>query len=201
MIFIKGLILGFSVAAPVGPIGLLCIQRTLNKGRLAGLLSGLGAATADTLYSCIAAFGFTVISQLLIREQRWLHLVGGFFLLYLGIKTFRASPSNQAAQLNGNGLFSMYLSTLFLTITNPMTILTFVGMFAGLGFVGGGTSSVWSSFMLVLSVFVGSAFWWFLLSGGVSLFKHWFDTGRLRWVNIIAGMLMAGLGVFSLVSM
>lgn len=200
MIIFKGLILGFSVAAPVGPIGLLCIQRTLNKGRLAGFLSGLGAATADSLYSCIAAFGFTLISQLLVRQQVWLHLIGGVFLIYLGIRIFIAKPSNEVARVHGDSLFTMYLSTLFLTITNPMTILAFVGMFAGLGVANSGSNSVWSSVMLVLSVFTGSAFWWLLLSGGVSLFKKWFDASRLRWVNVISGTLIAGLGLLSLVS-
>ncbi|MGZ4134847.1 MAG: LysE family translocator [Tumebacillaceae bacterium] len=198
---LKGLILGFSVAAPVGPIGLLCIQRTLAKGRLAGLFSGLGAASADALYSFVAAFGFTYLSQFLVKQQLWLHLVGGIFLLYLGIKTFLSQPSTQAATSKGNGLLTMYVSIFFLTITNPATILSFAGMFAGLG-IGNesGSNTALSALTLVLSVFVGSAIWWFLLSGTVSLFRKWLDTNRLRWVNRISGLLIVGLGLFSFIS-
>lgn len=200
MIFIKGMILGFSVAAPVGPIGLLCIQRTLNIGRLAGFLSGLGAATADALYSCIAAFGFTILSQFLIHQLLWFHVVGGIFLLYLGVKTFLTIPSSQVAKSRSDGLLNIYASTFFLTITNPMTILSFAAMFAGLGIGSQPSHSTWSAIGLVLSVFGGSAIWWFLLSTGVNLLERWFNTGRLRWINRISGGMIAGLGLLSLVA-
>ena len=126
----RGFIIGISIAAPVGPIGVLCIRRTLADGRLAGFLSGLGAATADMIYGAIVAFGITVIMDLLIGQAQWLKFIGGIFLLYLGMRTFLSKPAEQAAQTNSNGLLGAYLSTLFLTITNPMTILSFIAIFA-----------------------------------------------------------------------
>jgi threonine/homoserine/homoserine lactone efflux protein len=128
-----GIILGFSIAAPVGPIGVLCIRRTLAEGRASGLVSGLGAATADAIYGCVAGFGLTFISSFLVNQQRWLHLVGGAFLCYLGIRTFLARPADQAALAQGSGLIGAYGSTFLLTLTNPMTILSFTAVFAALG--------------------------------------------------------------------
>ena len=130
---LRGLIIGFSIAAPVGPIGVLCIRRTLAEGRAFGFASGLGAATADAIYSCIAAFGLTFISSILIGQEVWLHLVGGAFLCYLGLRTFLARPAEHAAPATGRGLFGAYTSAFFLTLTNPMTILSFMVIFAGLG--------------------------------------------------------------------
>jgi threonine/homoserine/homoserine lactone efflux protein len=130
---LKGLLIGFSIAAPVGPIGVLCIRRTLTEGRLTGLLSGLGAATADACYGCIAGFGLTVISSLLIRQQFWLSLIGGLFLCYLGGKTFLAKPAETTSEPASTSFVGAYASTLFLTLTNPATILSFVAIFAGLG--------------------------------------------------------------------
>src|SRR3972149_11539891 len=118
---IRGLIMGFSIAAPVGPIGVLCIRRTLAEGRLHGLLSGLGAATADALYGCIAAFGLTFISDVLVPQQVWFRLVGGAFLILLGVKTLRAKPSEKSSSEKRTSLLGAYGSTFFLTLTNPMT--------------------------------------------------------------------------------
>ena len=131
--FLKGLLIGFSIAAPVGPIGLLCIQRTIANGRTSGLVTGLGAATADGLYGVVAAFGLTAISSFPVGQQFWFRLVGGIFLLYLGTKAFLSKPAGKAATSSQGSLFSAYGSTVFLTITNPMTILSFAAVFAGLG--------------------------------------------------------------------
>ena len=194
---LKGLILGFSIAAPVGPIGVLCIRRTLAEGRAAGFVSGLGAATADAIYGSIAAFGLTVISSFLASQQFALRLVGGAFLCYLGVKTLLARPAEHAATAEGRGLVGSYASTFFLTLTNPMTIFSFIAVFAGLGFVGG-SSDFLSAVFLVLGVFGGSAFWWLLLSGGVSLFRARFDVRALRWVNWISGIIITTFGVLAL---
>src|SRR6476469_804314 len=131
--FLRGIIIGLSIAAPVGPIGVLCIRRTLALGQTTGFLSGLGAATADAFYGAIAGFGLTFISRFLVSQQGWLRLIGGAFLVYLGVRTFRAAPAAEAAQASGQGLVSAYISTLFLTLTNPTTILSFVAVFGGLG--------------------------------------------------------------------
>ena len=200
--FLRGLIIGFSIAAPVGPIGVLCIRRTLIVGRASGLISGLGAATADAIYGSIAGFGLTFISSILIQHQVWLRLIGGLFLCYLGLKTFLSRPSEPAGSPRGkgNGLLSAYASTFFLTLTNPMTILSFAGIFAGLGL--GNTSGNYSSAgVLVLGVFIGSALWWFILSSVVGLVSKKFDPHRLRWVNRISGAIITAFGLFALMSL
>lgn len=198
--FIKGLLIGFSIAAPVGPIGVLCIRRTLARGRLSGFVSGLGAATADAFYGLIAGFGLTIVSHFLISQQSLLKLVGGFFLLYIGFTTLRSIPSEKAASVKGKGEVGDYLSTLGLTITNPLTILSFVAIFAGLG-IGNMKSNYLTSSILVLGVFIGSALWWFLLSGGIGFFRKNFTTRSLRIVNIISGIIIFGFGAFALGSL
>jgi threonine/homoserine/homoserine lactone efflux protein len=196
--FFKGIILGFSIAAPVGPIGVLCIRRTLSNGLLTGFLSGLGTATADAIYGCIAAFGLTVVSTFLINSQFYLHLIGGLFLLYLGYKTFQSVPAEIAAKANGNGLLTSYTSAFFLTLTNPMTIMSFAAVFAGLGI--GTADGKFASALLVLGVFIGSMFWWLLLSGTVNLLRKRFDKKRLHWVNQISGVVITVFGILSLLT-
>ena len=131
--FLRGLVIGVSIAAPVGPIGVLCIRRTLVEGRAAGFVSGLGAASADAVYGFMAAFGLTFISTFLIDQQTWIRLIGGLFLFFLGIRTFRAPVAEQAAGAVEHGLLGNYLSIFVLTLTNPLTILSFAAVFAGLG--------------------------------------------------------------------
>jgi threonine/homoserine/homoserine lactone efflux protein len=195
----RGLVIGFSIAAPVGPIGVLCIRRTLAEGRTSGFVSGLGAATADAIYGCIAGFGLTFISNFLVREQVWLRLVGGVFLCYLGLKTFFAKPAEQSESPKGNNLAGGYASTFFLTLTNPMTIISFAAIFAGLG-LGGSRGSYGSAGALVSGVFAGSALWWFALTGGVGAFREQFNPHGLSWVNRISGAIIAGFGLFALLS-
>jgi threonine/homoserine/homoserine lactone efflux protein len=198
--FLKGLIIGFSIAAPVGPIGILCIRRTLAEGRVPGFISGLGAATADALYGCIAGFGLTFISSFLINQQEWFRLVGGVFLLYLGIRVFLAKPPEELSSREGTGLMGAYASTFFLTLTNPMTILAFAAIFAGVGVASKG-KGYFSAGILVLGVFLGSTLWWVILSSGVGLFRKKFDLRALRWVNRISGILIAGFGLISLLGL
>jgi threonine/homoserine/homoserine lactone efflux protein len=194
---LKGLFIGFSIAAPVGPIGLLCIRRTLAEGRTFGLVSGLGAATADAIYGCIAGFGLTFISTFLISQQVWFRVIGGLFLCYLGLKAFLSRPVEQMASAKRNGLMGAYASTFFLTLTNPMTILSFAAIFAGLG-VASTSGNYVSAGVLVLGVFSGSAFWWLLLSGGVSFFQAKFNLRELKWVNRISGILILLFGLYVL---
>ena len=198
--FLKGLIMGFSIAAPVGPIGILCIRRTLAEGRVSGFVTGLGAATADAFYGSVAGFGLTFISGVLIHQQGGFRLVGGAFLCYLGLKTFLAKPAGQSASANGTGLLGAYVSTFFLTLTNPLTILAFAAIFAGLGIARQGENYV-SAGILVLGVFLGSALWWFILSSGVGLFRKRFDLQRLRWVNRASGIIILGFGLISLMGL
>jgi threonine/homoserine/homoserine lactone efflux protein len=199
---LTGLIIGFSVAAPVGPIGVLCIRRTLADGRVVGFVSGLGAATADAAYGCVAAFGLTWVSDLLVEQQAWLRLVGGVFLLYLGIKAFLEKPAEREAGAARGSRPSMsvagaYASTLGLTLTNPTTILSFAAIFVGLGLVEASERYL-SAVVLVVGVFSGSALWWLLLSGAVGLFRAKLSVGGLRWVNRISGTVIATFGVLAI---
>ncbi len=191
---LRGLVVGFSIAAPVGPIGVLCIRRTLVDGRAAGLAAGLGAATADALYGAVAAFGLTAVSGLLARHEGWLRLIGGAFLCYLGLRAFLARPSGDATRADVRGLAATYASTFVLTLTNPMTILSFAAIFAGLGVVGV-RGSYASAAVLVVGVFLGSALWWLILSGGVGAFRAAVSPRGLAWVNRLSGVILAGFGL------
>lgn len=199
-ILLKGLILGFSIAAPVGPIGILCIQQSLNHGRIYGLVAGLGAATADACYGLIAAFGLTVIINFFTQQTVLFRLVGGLFLCYLGIKTFLKTTGVNACAPKPERLPHLYFSTFLLTITNPMTILSFALIFAGLGVSATG-NGYGGAVRLVLGVFLGSALWWFLLSLGVSWFREKIDAPVMRWINRGAGAVIATFGVVILVNL
>lgn len=193
-LFLKGLIIGFSIAAPVGPIGVLCMRRSLADGGIAGFVSGLGAATADALYACVAGFGLTFISHFLIRQQFGFRLAGGGFLCYLGARTFLATPAAKKAPADANGLVADYASTFFLTLTNPMTIISFAAVFAGLGLMETGEDYL-SAGLLVSGVFLGSTLWWLVLSGGVSIFRSRLTDPGLRWINRIAGVIVIAFGL------
>ena len=196
----QGILIGFSIAAPVGPIGMLCIRRTLAQGRAVGLVSGLGAASADAIYGCVAGFGLTFISGFLLDQQFWLRLVGGLFLCYLGVKTLLSKPAAEPAGARAGGLMGAYASTFFLTLTNPVTILSFMAIFAGLGLAGAGGDYA-SAAVLVLGVFLGSAAWWLLLSGLVGIFRARFTQRGMLWVNRISGAILGGFGLYALIGL
>ena len=199
--FLKGLIIGFVIAAPVGPIGVLCARRTLLHGRRAGFYSGMGAATADAIYGFIAAFGLTFISEFLVDHQFSLRLVGGGLLLYLGIKAFLAKPVKKTdLPRSARHYAGMYTSTFFLTLTNPMTILSFAAVFAGFG-LAGTTGSVLSAGILILGVYLGSAAWWLFLVGLFSIYRQRFQAHQLVWVNRISGTIITASGILALLSL
>jgi threonine/homoserine/homoserine lactone efflux protein len=191
---LKGMIIGFSIAAPVGPIGVLCIRRTLAEGRAYGLASGLGAATADGFYGTLAALGLTLVSTFLIDQANWLRLIGGAYLCYLGIKTFRSQPAQRAAEAKGRGLLGAYTSTLFLTLTNPLTIFAFAAIFAGVGAEVAAGNPL-GALTVVLGVFLGSCAWWLILVTLTGLFRAKLNTTGLVWVNRASGLLILGFGV------
>lgn len=197
--FFKGMIIGFSIAAPVGPIGILCIRRSLAEGRQAGLVTGLGAATADAAYGCVAGFGLTAVSSFLVSQRIWFAVVGGLFLCYLGLRTFFSRPAKAGSDVPGNKLGSAYIGTLFLTLTNPMTILSFVAVFAGIGL--GASPDYFGAMTLVLGVFIGSALWWLVLSCGVALLRSKLNVGWMRALNRIAGGILVAFGLYSLSSL
>ena len=195
--FLKGLFIGLSIAAPVGPIGVLTIKRTLAEGRTSGFVTGMGAACADATYGAIAAFGILAVSSFLIAQAFLIHVIGGLFLVYLGVKSFLSKPATQAANTHEKGLFNHFVSTFFLTLTNPSTILSFVAIFAGLGLATAETN-YFSSILIVAGVFMGSALWWFVLSAVVSILRHNITPNRLVWVNRISGIVLALFGCYAL---
>jgi threonine/homoserine/homoserine lactone efflux protein len=199
-VFIKGVLMGFSIAAPVGPIGLLCIRRSLMQGRLYGFVSGLGAAAADAMYGCIAAFGLTLIANFLLDHVALIRLLGGIFLCYLGWNIYVSRPAEQAAELEKSGLIGSFVSTMALTLTNPMTILSFGAVFAGLG-IGGMVENSFAAIYLVIGVFLGSALWWFILSFTVSRLHARFVAQHMQWVNQGSGIMIVVFGVIALVSL
>lgn len=202
MMWLKGLLLGLAIAAPVGPIGILCMRRTLAYGRFAGLISGLGAASADAIYGSIAAFGLTFISTLLVEQRAWMSLIGGCFLVYLGWRTFISVPQplSESPEETQYALSAFYFSTWFLTLTNPMTILAFTAIFAGLGLVETDANFL-QGVQLVVGVFCGSALWWFILSYSISLFRTRFSLIHLQWINRLAGIVIVGFGIFQLINL
>jgi threonine/homoserine/homoserine lactone efflux protein len=199
-LFLRGLAIGFVIAAPVGAIGLFCIRRTLTDGRLAGFVSGLGAATADALYGAVAALGLTAVSAAIVERQALVRLLGGCFLCYLGVRTALARPTTETRAGAAQSLAAAYASTFALTLTNPTTILSFAAVFAGMG-LGTLARDRLSALLLVVGVFAGSAFWWLLLSGGVGLARRALTAERLRWVNRLSGALLTGFGLLALLSL
>jgi threonine/homoserine/homoserine lactone efflux protein len=191
-IFLKGLVVGFLIATPVGPIGLLCIQRTLSEGRIPGLVSGLGAATADAVFGLIAALGLTFVSNFLVEEQLWLRLFGGLFLCYLGIRTFLSRPA-KASSPDTPSHIGNYGSTFLLAFTSPITILVFAAVFAGLGAVSSG-AHYFSVGLSVAGVFIGSALWWFMLSGVAGVLRERISLNKLTSLNKISGVIITIFG-------
>jgi threonine/homoserine/homoserine lactone efflux protein len=193
--FLDGLAIGFSIAAPVGPIGILCIRRSLADGPLGGLASGLGAATADAAYGCVAAFGLTAVSGFLSRQQVALGLVGGAFLCYLGIRTMVRTPPPGRAAPGGAGPLGAYASTLLLTLANPATILSFAAVFAGLGL--GGAADFGSAAKMVAGVFLGSAAWWVILSSCVGLLRSRVNDTWMKAINLLSGAVLVAFGLYA----
>lgn len=198
-LFIKGFIIGLSLAIPLGPIGLLCIRRTLARGLAAGLCSGLGAATADGVYGAIAGFGLTFVSSFLVSHQLLLRLAGGAFLCYLGARIYRSVPAEKNGGSQVQGHFRDYVSTLFLTFTNPVTILAFAAGFATLGVAEAQGEYVLTA-TLILGVFSGSALWWIILSSSASIFHERINPTGLRFVNRVSGAVIAIFGIMVLLS-
>jgi threonine/homoserine/homoserine lactone efflux protein len=200
-LFIKGLILGFSIAAPVGPIGILCIRRSLDESRLSGFISGLGAASADALYASIATIGLSVISSFLVSQQLFFRLFGGIFILVLGINSFLKTPVVAShSQINKKNLVSNFISTFLLTLSNPITIISFTAIFSGIGLLNT-SARITSPFFLIFGVFIGSTLWWILLSASVGSLRLKINISNMKWINRISGLILVGFGVMSLISL
>lgn len=198
-ILFKGLLAGLMIAMPLGPVNLLCIHRTLARGSKVGLISGLGAATADTIYGIIAGFGLTLVSIFLIRHQITLRIVGGIFIIILGISVILNKAGDNSNNNDNKGLFKAYTSTFFITLTNPLTILIFLGIFTGLGLTTQDVNYVQAT-ILVSGVFMGSVIWWTILSGGVNFFREKFTDKVLSNISHLSGILISLFGLFLIAS-
>ena len=194
-LLIRGLIAGFIIAAPVGPVNVLCISRTLTKGRAAGLASGLGAAAADAFYGSVAGFGITLVIQFLIREQFWIRLFGGVLLVLIGLSYCFKPPRKLSDDTQAEAGHSYLVSTFFLTLTNPTTILSFLAILAGLGMSQARAN--WLTLLLVLGIFCGSLLWWILLVVAVNRMRDRFNDRAMLWMNRVAGLAIGSFGIVS----
>jgi threonine/homoserine/homoserine lactone efflux protein len=193
----SGVIIGISIAAPVGPIGVLCIRRTLTGGRLSGFVSGLGAASADAIYGAAGVFGISFLAHILVEYQAWMRIFGGTFLIFLGIKIFLAIPSDEIKIGTSESLLSIFLSTFFLTLTNPMTMLSFAALYSSIS-LAENDIGINRPILFVIGVFLGSSFWWLIISQGVGIIRNRFTLRMLQWVNRISGLIILGFGIFTL---
>jgi len=182
------------IAVPVGPVGVMCVRRTIFEGKRAGFISGLGAATADALFGSIAAFGLTFVSDWLIGYHQWLRIAGGCYLIYVGGSALLAEPeARRSSEPDAEGLLREFLSTFALTLTNPITILAFLGIFSALGLTGDGATFARAAVM-VLGVWLGSLLWWLTLTFGLgSLFRS-FEARHLQWINRASGIILVVSG-------
>jgi threonine/homoserine/homoserine lactone efflux protein len=194
--FVRGLALGLAVAAPVGPMSLLCMRQTLARGFFVGMASGLGIATADGVYGAAAAFGLVAVTDVLIGQQPWLRVLGGAAMAYLGIGAMRTRPAEAATVANGNGLARSYAATFSLTMMNPSTILSFAALFSGLGLGGGGSERDASTAPLIVAgVFIGSALWWLTVTGSLAMARTRLGPRVQRAINLAAGLVLVGFGI------
>ncbi len=197
ILFTKASLVGLSIAAPVGPIGLICIQRTLAQGARAGIASGLGAATADGIYGAIGAFGLSAVTQAFASASRPMALFGVVFLGWLGIRFLTArAEERQVAVTSTRDSLRAFASTLVLTLANPTTILSFAAVFAALS--GSDILDPGSAGILISGVFFGSAVWWLTLATGVSLIRHRIDASVMQWISRIAGLFLLGFAGWQL---
>ncbi|HKL07979.1 MAG TPA: LysE family translocator [Bacteroidales bacterium] len=198
---VKGIIVGFLASIPLGPVGVLCIQRTINKGRISGLFSGMGAATVDSFFALVAALGLTFIINFIEEQQFYIQLFGGGVLIFLGARIFNTNPIQQIRRhrKKKNKLVEDFLSVLFLTLSNPLAVFLFVAAFAGIGLVTTKDSSFKSS-LIIAGVFFGALLWWASLTFFVDLFRKKFRLKQLWWINKIAGILIIVFGIAAMLS-
>jgi threonine/homoserine/homoserine lactone efflux protein len=203
---LKGILVGFAVAAPVGAIGVLCIRRTLTGGRLVGLATGVGAAAADAVYAFVAAFGVTLVGELMVEHRRWVAGAGGLLLIGLGILEWRARPAELAPIIvpSTGRLLRSFVSTFVLTLCNPVTILSFAALFAALGLGAAVHEAIelgrrnYAMSELIGGVFLGSLLWWVLLSNGVNAVRHRLGAAVFRWLNRVSGTALIAFGLYAL---
>jgi threonine/homoserine/homoserine lactone efflux protein len=188
-LFVKGMLIGFVIAAPVGPINIMCVRRTIVHGRLAGIVSGCGAAVADTILGAIAIFGLAFLTDLLLEERFWLALGGAVFLAVLGVRSLTKPPPKLVSARDPTNLLGDFTSSLVLTLSNPITILSFFGIFAAFGVHPDGQIGP-DDWAALLGVFSGAMVWWLTITGLAGVFHGRFTVTGLMWANRITGIVM-----------
>lgn len=199
-IFLKGFLTGIIIAAPIGPVGALVIQRTVNYGRTSGTVSGLAAAVGDTVFAVIAAFGLTVISGILIEHEAWFHIIGGAFLILYGVKVFFSKPSQYGASNNNASHYGTFGSALLLTLSNPLVILSIVALYAILGIVNPAADYGTASFLFA-GIFSGGLFLWVVLCHLISGLREKMGQNGMSMVNRITGFFIMACGTYALMSL
>ncbi|CDN31118.1 Putative threonine efflux protein [Mucinivorans hirudinis] len=194
--------MGFLASAPPGPIAIICIQRTLNDNRSSGFISGLGAATADTVFALLAAFALSFVQSFIQQHMFWFQAVGGILVMVLGFSIYMKKVNNQLGSVGTvkSSHLTNYLSTFLLTITNPIYFGVFMVLFAASG-IDGAENSLISNLLLILGVGVGTSFWWFILSWGINKFRKKFTVRSLKWLNRISGVVIIVVGAFAIIKM
>lgn len=190
----KGVLAGLAISAPVGPVNVLCISRTLANGRMAGVISGLGAATADTVYGAVAGFSISFVIEFLIREEFWIRLCGGILLVGIGILYYFKKPQS-LNQPGGSSGHSEYVSAFLLNLTNPTTVLSFLALLAALGM--GHHRARWLTVLLIAGIFAGAMLWWIVLASVASHFRDRFNDRAMLWMNRIGGLAIGAFGVIT----
>ncbi len=198
---IQGITIGILVSVPVGPVAVLAIQRSLNKGFKSGFITGIGAASADIIYAVIAGFGITFISDFLIDNQIYIRIVGGLFLIFIGFKIFSSNPAKQIRKhrTKGNNYFKDFLTSFFVTVSNPLTILAFGAIFASFNMVDKESGFI-SIFVLIITVFSGALLWWVALTAITTIFKNKIRLRNILWINRITGMLIILFAILLIIS-
>lgn len=197
---LKGLVVGLIVSIPMGPVGVLCIQKTVNKGRILGFLSGVGAASADTIYAIVAAFGVSYITNFLDKHQATMQIVGIIIFLYLGIRMVSNNPIKQyryhQSSTRKRNIVKDFLSVFFITLTNPLTIIFFGAAFATLGLLNTIEHPI-NAYLLILGIFVGASSWWFTLTSLVNIFRKKFRLRNIFIINRLSGYVIIALSVIA----
>lgn len=202
IVFLKGLIVGLGASIPLGPLGVLCIQKTLSKGRISGFLTGLGASVSDTIYSAISILGLFLIDDFVNEHKILVLLIGGFVIVLIGVKVYFTNPVRQIRQKNPNGRMAQdFFEGFLMTITNPGSLFLIFAMFALVRLNISdyhGEAAHYVSYLILWSIFLGSALWWFTISTVINIFRKRFRLKQLILLNRIAGAVIIVLGIISM---
>lgn len=193
--FIKAWLIGFAIAAPIGPIGLLCIKETLHYGVKGGLLVGVGAALADCVYAVVAAAGLSAVTNFLVNSASHIKVIGGFILLYLALQEFRSTSAKHAASVDTRGLKGLVPQIFILTLTNPMTILSYLAVFASFSF---GVVNFVQLFAIILGVFLGAMSWWLILANIVRVIQRKLSADWIQRIRNMAAVLLGVLAILAI---